>query len=262
VSTIKATPLEEFTGRQSELNRFLWSTELIYGIVKEQAILKDYPQRRKAWDVFSHIRSEAWFPPTKAKGKSNREDAIKYKGSVGQLRLQLDKNFVIVLWTVAAMFVAEFESYVESRFPKWVKWYAKEDAVLLVPAPARLLKSLCQCYGVAEGAGIVASVTLKADLMKKIRNLYVHKGLRGIPRKLNDAEIARWIATFGKAGSLYSMDQARRVAGGVIGGAIAASRMAATDGKQLGEEFFYALYMFTNIRNFVVALDASFPSET
>ena len=45
----------------------------------------------------------------------------------------------------------------------------------------------------------------------------------------------------------------------MIGGAVRSSRKAAQAGKPLREEFFYALYTFTNIRNFAVALHKAFP---
>lgn len=258
---VQSSALIEFTRRQSNLNHFLWTTELIYGIVKQQGILEQYPQDERAWKALSGVRSEAWFPTTKGRVKGDLSDSIKYRGTIGQMRGQLDANFVIVLWSVAAMFVAEFETYVEARFPEWVKEQSSKSDLFMVPAPAQLLQKLCRFYDSDASENIDPYTTLKADLMKKIRNLYVHKGLGGIPRTMNDAEIDSWIAKVSKGDSPYSVDQAKKVVRHVIGGAVAKSRAAAKDSKQLGEEFFYALFTFTNIRNFAVELDANLPVD-
>ncbi len=266
---VKSSSFKEFTCRQSSLNHFLWTTELIYGIVKQQKILEQYPQDQLAWEALNHIQAEAWFPTTKSRSKGDDVDSRKYKyrGTVSEMRRQLDKNFVIVLWSVATMFVAEFETFVESRFPIWVEWMIdqkkktkRDDSPLVVPAPTMLLNGLNEAYRTKEIKSIDPSITLKADLMKKIRNLYVHKGLKGIPREVDNHEINQWVTWVTKGGSPYSVDQAKAVVSHVIGGAIEKSQ-ATVDGKNLGEEFFYALFMFTNIHNFAVALDRSFPNE-
>ena len=251
--------LIEFTRRQSNLNHFLWTTELVYGIVKQRKILEKYPKNDQAWKALSRVRAEAWFPSAKGRGQGDVKGSIKYKGTIGEMRQQLDENFVIVLWSVAAMFVAEFERYIEARFPRWVARQTRD--AWTVPAPAALLKSLCEVYKTNTSENIDPGTTLKADLMKKIRNLYVHKGLGGIPRKVDDPEIKSWIKFITKGSSPYSADQANSVVRYVIGGAVDRSRAATKDGKQLGEEFFYALFTLTNIRNFALALDANFPAD-
>jgi hypothetical protein len=48
----------------------------------------------------------------------------------------------------------------------------------------------------------------------------------------------------------------------VIGGAIGRSRAAGKKGNPLGVEFFLALFMLTNIRNFAVALDSALPADS
>lgn len=254
------SPLEVFTQRQTELNRFLWTTELVYGLVKQDKLLENLPQDEPAWEVLSHVRSEAWFPTA----KSRRQGAPtgKYGGTVAQMRRQVDKNIVVVLWSVAAMFIAEFETYVEARF---AGWFAQESArrkgPFTIPAPALLLKSLRTRFGPERGGPIAAEAVLKADLMKKIRNLYVHKGLRGIPRRLDDPELASWVAQVSKDALPYTAKQAEDVVEQVIGKAVDQSKAAGQAQKRLGEEFFYALFTLTNIRKFVVALDAAFPPD-
>ena len=259
----KSLPFKEFTLRQSNLNYFLWTTELIYGIVKQQKILEQYPQNQLAWEALNHIQSEAWFPTAKDRIKGNVKNSIKYKGTIGEMMQQLDDNFVIVLWSVAVIFVADFEIYVEARFPEWWEYMQPKEGKPppMVPAPVPLLKSLSDFYDKDEIVNIDPSITLKADLMKWIRNLYAHKGLGGIPRTKQDAEIEQWIKKVIKGNSSYTVTQAEEVVNQVIGGAVAKSRAAKRAGKNLGQEFFYAIFMFTNIHNFAVALDTNFPNR-
>ena len=252
------SPLEVFSLRQTELNRFLWTTELVYGIVKQDKLLDHLPQGKPAWEVLSHVRSEAWFPT--AKSQRLRAPVGKYSGTVAQMREQVDRNIVIVLWSVAAMFIAEYETYVETRFPGWYLESTPKKGIFMIPRPILLLKSLRARFGAERGKPIPAEVVLKADLMKKIRNLYVHKGLDGIPREIGDTELTAWVAQARKDGP-YLEKQVGDVLEQVIGKAVDKSKAAGDLHKNLGEEFFYALFTFTNIRNFVVALDAAFPLD-
>jgi hypothetical protein len=252
------SPLEVFSLRQTELNRFLWTTELVYGIVKQDKLLENLPQGKPAWEVLSHVRSEAWFPT--AKSRRLGAPTGKYSGTVAQMREQVDRNIVVVLWSVAAMFIAEYETYVETRFPGWFIESTPRKGVFMIPRPTLLLKSLRARFGPERGKPIAAQVVLKADLMKKIRNLYVHKGLSGIPREVDDPELAAWVAQASKDGP-YPQQLARSVLEQVIGQAVDKSKAAGDGQKRLGEEFFYALFTFTNIRNFVLALDAAFPPD-
>jgi hypothetical protein len=124
-----------------------------------------------------------------------------------------------------------------------------------------LLESLRKHFGGGAGNPIAAEVVLKADLMKRLRNLYVHKGLAGIPRRIDHPEIESWIAQFEKRWLPYSTQQARDVVAKVIGKAVDKGAAVGAANRPLGPEFFYALFTLTNIRRFVLALDAAFPTD-
>jgi hypothetical protein len=256
--------LAAFTRRQTELNRFLWTTELAYGIVKQDKLLREAPQDAPAWEVLRHVRSEAWTPT--AKSRRAGAPAGKYSGSVGAMRRQIESNMSTVLWSVLALFIAEFETYVEHRFAGWFAEKAGErNGPLTIPAPAALLASLQPYFAKSAAKAPVApidvGIVLRADLMKKVRNLYVHKGLDGIPRDAADPEIAAWVTQVTKGRSPYSAEQANEIVTQVIGGAIEANKSSGRPRARLGEEFFYALFTLTNIREFVVALDRSYPVD-
>jgi hypothetical protein len=258
MSGVNATPdpFGLFKSRQTTLNQFLWTTELIYGLVKHKRLLNDLPQDRRAADVLANVVSEAWFP--------NDKGEIKYRGTIGDMRTQLDANFRLALLNVAMLFVAEYEVYVERRFPRWASHKTRNgQRVLMIPAPTALLKDLDDFYDHDAAERIEASVTLKADLMKKIRNLYAHRGIDGIPRSVDDVEIVHWGAKVRRDDpATYSEALVTQTVNHVIGAAVAKSRAARRAGKTLGEEFFYALFTFTNIRNFVNAVEAAFQAHT
>ena len=157
------------------------------------------------------------------------------------------------------LFVVEYETFVEARFKQWVQKKTKGRRFLKVPAPAALLTELRDVYGLDAARVIDPSLTLNADLIKKIRNLYAHRGYAGIPRSVDDQQLLEWQNVVSRIDPVrYSDERTADAIRHVIGAAVAKSRAAAVEGKNLKEEFFYALFTFTNIRNFVSALEAGF----
>src|SRR5688572_4699986 len=121
-------PIERFWQRQRELNSFLWTTELAYCLVKHEQLLDRFSSSELAATAMSEVAAEAWFP--------NARGNIHYFGTVADMKEALETNFVVVAWSVAVFFVAEFESYVEARFPSWIDARRQETkSPVTVPRP-------------------------------------------------------------------------------------------------------------------------------
>jgi hypothetical protein len=235
-----SSAFKQFDLRQQELNYFLWTTELTYGIVKSRQILEEYSAGERACLALEDVICEAWFPTSKGN--------VKYSKTVGHMQKQLDKNFVVVLSSVSVLFVTYFEVFVQQRFPDFSAEYRKKRKPM--PAPANLVRALQDKYPSLQ---IKPDLTLKADLIKAIRNVYVHEGMEGIPRKIDAPSVQNWKERV-KTRS-YSQEHIDKAVTDVVGSAIRKSNNASRNGKDLPVEFFYALFTFTDIRNFAEALE-------
>lgn len=232
---------KRFTTHQTELNCFLWTTELAYGIIRQRRILDQYPRNSMAWAALNDITCQAWFP--------NHKGQVKYRGTIGHMQNQIDGNLINVLSSVAILFVTYFEVYVQERIPSL---YGSDGTGRFnqIPAPAKLISEIQKKY---SSFCVDSEIVVRADLIKKIRNLYIHQGNENVPRKIGDANVTKWIETLVKGG--YPRDLVEKVANDIVGSAVKMSYNASQSGKHLPEEFFYALFTFTNIRRLAEAME-------
>jgi len=237
----------QFNSRQRELNHFLWTTELAYGIVKHRQILEKYSTMTPAAEALKDVLSEAWF-------RSSKGD-IKYKGSIGHMRAQLDKNFVFVLSGVAVLFVTYFEVFVQERFP--ALWREYRERRRTMPTPTTLMLDLQRKH---PNLNVEPRIVMKADIIKMIRNIYVHEGIRAVPRSVADRHVQEWKERV-KRMTGYSEALVEDVAQSVVGAAARKSQRVTQMKKSLPEEFFYALFTFTDLRNFAEALEREAPLD-
>ena len=235
-----------FNLRQQELNHFLWTTELTYGIVKHRHILEKYPVETPAELALKDVVSEAWFPSSSGR--------IKYRKTIGHMQQQLDKNFVVVLSSVAVLFVTYFEVFVQERCPALASEYRRKHRTM--PTPTSLMKELLAKH---PSMRVEPEIILKADLIKMIRNVYVHEGIRAVPRTVADTNVQKWRDRVKRAPHAYSDALVDAVAESIVGAAANKSQHATRAGKKLPVEFFYTLFTFTDIRNLAEALDAEAP---
>ena len=264
-SSAPSAALKELGKRQSELNNFLWTTELLYSIVRDERYFENLPPDQLARDALAHIRSEAWVAT--AKSRKAGAPSGKFHGTIAEVREQIDTNVKLAYCSVAVMFIAEFEIFVKHRFAGWFEEASLKHikdgkkGPFMVPPPIQLLKRLRAYFTKPPMGSIAIDVVLKADLMKTIRNLYAHKSQRGTPRGAGERDVIGWIAKVREDDPKTSEADAKAIVNEVIGKAVASNRKAVREGKNLGEEFFYAIFTFTNIRNFAVALDQSCPAN-
>jgi hypothetical protein len=236
----------QFNTRQQELNHFLWTTELSYGIIKHRQILETYPATTLAGEALKDVVSEAWFPSSQGK--------IKYKRSIDHMRRQLDKNFVFVLSGVAVLFVTYFEVFVQERCPTLSAEYRERRRTM--PTPTTLMRDLQRRH---PSLTVQPEIILKADLIKVIRNVYLHEGIRAVPRSVADPRVQEWKDRVKRMSAAYSDVLVEEVVQSVVGAAARNSKKALQKKKSLPEEFFYALFTFTDIRNFAEALEREAP---
>jgi hypothetical protein len=93
--------------QQTFLNRFLWSTELSYGIVLTTDDKRLKSSEIKLDEALHDVEAQAWYP--------NAKDAVHYATTVGKFKQHLQFNTGYMYRAVAVLWYSSFESYLNSR---------------------------------------------------------------------------------------------------------------------------------------------------
>jgi hypothetical protein len=221
---------------QTELNHFLWTSEISYGYILSE-LPKHFPDKTTlAVDALGHVTTEAWYPTNQGR--------IKFGDSTGRVLEQVSANTALIYRAVLVFFYSAFEHYLEERIrplkphsknKQWGPFYESLalDCLFQSKTPLLLHSVLC------------------ADLCRVIRNRMVHPPF-DVPAKISHPEIQKWKVGAKHRLTCLGWDGAKdeiieKALFQVVGKASHAVREAAKGGKTLPIELFYTLFTFTNL---------------
>ena len=234
--TVAVSPaMEKLRGLQRELNYFLYSTELSYGLALTGNDARLADSTIPASDALANVYASAWYPSNQGK--------IKYYATVAGFLEQLGRNARHVSRAIIVQWYSHVEEYLETRVRALIgprqKWgplteSLRCDPLLSVPVPVRI------------------STVLRADFCREIRNLIVH-GSPELPESYSAPDVVAWkrlrIAELDN-GHCASGDPEQLVMDAlhyVLGQAINHKRATGREGRRENLEHFYTLFSFTNL---------------
>jgi hypothetical protein len=234
--TVAVSPaMEKLRGLQRELNYFLYSTELSYGLALTGNDARLADGTMLVSDALADVYASAWYPSNQGK--------IKYYATVASCLEQLGRNARHVSRAIMVQWYSHVEEYLETRVrpfrspgQRWGPLTAslRCEPLLCVPVPLRI------------------STVLRADFCREIRNLIVH-GSPDLPESYSAPKVADWrrarIAELNDR-QCASGDAERLVMDAlhyVLGQAINHKRATGREGRRENLEHFYTLFSFTNL---------------
>jgi hypothetical protein len=236
--------MERLRTHQQQLNHFLWSTELSYGLVLVRGKPGFSNLAEHVSKALKDVESQAWYPSTQGR--------IKYDPRVSGFLDQVSRNTTEVYQAVLIRWYSYFEQYLEER-------------VRPVFQPRSSWGPLTQLLGANQltGAGARArpKTVVQADLCRHIRNRMVHD-----PRDTVDGAshptVKLWrkrsISNLAPLLPTKAADIVDRAIQNVIGHALALQEAAKTkDGKDVPLAYFYMLFAFTNFDTMAFEIEES-----
>jgi len=244
--TVAVSPaMEKLRGLQRELNYFLYSTELSYGLTLTGNDPRLADSTIHVSGALADVYASAWYPSNQGK--------IKYYATVAGFLEQLGRNARHVSRAIMVQWYSHVEEYLETRVRALIrpkqKWglfteSLRCDPLLRVPVPVRI------------------STVLRADFCREIRNLIVH-GSPELPESYDVPAVVRW-----KRSRIDELNDAKCASGNaerlvmdalhyVLGQAINHKRATEREGRRENLEHFYALFTFTNLDSLAFEIEES-----
>jgi hypothetical protein len=234
---------------QRELNYFLYSTELSYGLALTGNDSRLANGDASVSQALADVYASAWYP--------SNQGEIKYKVDTSTFLEQLARNARYVSRAVVVQWCSYFEEYLEKRVRRYIhpkqKW-------------GPLTKSLSCDQLRRAGIPIRISTVLRADFCREIRHLIVHGSphlpdsydnpevVRWRDKRVTDLEEGPWIDRASRTDETCSepvMDALHYVLGQAI------NHMKATkqEGRRENLEHFYTLFSLTNLDSLAVEIE-------
>lgn len=228
---------------QRTLNRFLWSTELAYGIVAAQLEGIGVPSELTS-DMFKHIRSQAWYP--------NNQGKLKYAQEAGQFLADVNSNMVHVFRATVIYMSSALEAYLDER----VTPVLANQQLRAANAKGNwgpFMEKLAALQTVGDGPAIEHKCLANADIARLIRNCLVHPPFK-VPQTRGDDS---WQALYRRFEASLKAFNAKSDAGGTetspsdmfeswVGLALQQAKAARRKGNTVPVELFYTLYSLTS----------------
>jgi hypothetical protein len=245
-------PFAEFTKTQTQLNYFFWSSELSYALVRQKLI--------KSGLSSGNIAVTAAFTgldPLPHAFVHNMKEAPKYREKLETFDEHLGKNLEPLSRYVIMRFHTALEHFLHSRMEPFI-----DSQKMPKDAKAKLRNNLKKCgYHVLQ-AELEKFLTLRCPIPEKeaivaqmyrlLRNSIVHSSAREYydahwPHELFLERIQNT--------EIFTEDQKNYIAKRVT--RKIADKCAGR--KRTPPLFFYALFMFTDYRNFATSVEAALP---
>ncbi len=234
---------------QRELNHFLYSTELSYGLALTGEDARLANADALVSDVLADVYASAWYP--------SNQGEIHYKVNTAKFLEQLGRNVRYVSRAVIVQWVPYFEEYLERRVRHFLEPKQKWGP---------LTKSLS--FGRLRQAPVPIRISslLRADFCREIRHLVVH-GSPDLPdsydhphvrlwrdKRINDLKNGPWIdhASRTNAACRQLVMEALHY---VHGQAINHKKATEREGRRENLEHFYTLFAFTNLDSLAVEIE-------
>jgi hypothetical protein len=249
--TIAVSPaMEKLRGLQRELNYFLYSTELSYGLALTGNDARLQNTTMAVSDALADVYASAWYP--------SNQGRIKYYTTVAGFLEQLERNARHVSRAIMVQWYSHVEEYLETRVRSLImpkqNWgpltkSLRCDALLSVPTPVRI------------------ATVLRAHFCREIRNLIVH-GAPELPESYEAPDVLRW-----KRSRMDELGDSARSSGNaeglvmdalhyVLGQAIDHKRATAREGRRENLEHFYTLFTFTNLDSLAFEIEEALLQTT
>jgi hypothetical protein len=253
-------PFAAFDRVQRELNGFLWSSELAFELVR-QRLLDEELRNDSRWvhEVFADVKCHAFVPPGRVRSDPGLDGRppVKYRVRVPRFERHLDRDLEPVSRFVIIAFHGALERFAKARLRPFFSsppagWdpgepYDPDRAVerFIKESYPRWGQVLVDQRGIVLSPALGQDTTVKAQVHRMVRNKLTHQELEW---PWSDAGIRR------AAGHLAA-DQRKHAVEGVCDRA----SMLAANRPDVTILFFYAVFCFTDYRNFAAALDAALP---
>jgi hypothetical protein len=212
--------MKKLRDEQTQLNFFLWTTELSYGFALTSNDPRLSQKDALAFEALENVDSEAWFPNTAGR--------MKYYGRVAAFLDQLRRNVATAAHATTLLWYSHFEDYLRSRLASPAKASSWGPFTKSLDAP-RLVDAVCP---------LSVQTVLRADLCREIRTDDWIKARRAELRDPSSGFRPR-VANADR--------EAKEAAEYVVGQALNHLREASAATKELTLSFFYSLFSFTNL---------------
>jgi hypothetical protein len=243
-ATVAVSPtMATLRNSHRELNYFLYSTELSYGLVLTGADPRLADRERFVSKALANVYASAWYP--------SNQGRVKYRAQVSSFLDQLTRNMQHISRALLVMWYSHFENYLEER----VRPLIKEKHKKWGPLTGSLF-----CDSLVKAATPVQLKTvLRADFCRLIRNLATHASSR-LPDQYDHPDVADWIGdrTEDVKTKWACPDPEKTVNEAVdyvLGQAINHRNAAEKEGRRENLEHFYALFSFTNLDSLAVEIE-------
>jgi hypothetical protein len=246
--------------QQQELNYFLYSTELSYGMPLTSNDPRLANREALVSDALANVYASAWYP--------SNQGEIKYRVKIATFLEHLESNARRVSRAVITQWLSQFEEYLETRVRPIIEPRQEESAQkeLRPKNWGPLTRTLCHDRLLYAPTPIRISTVLRADFCREIRNRIVH-GSADLPDSCDNPDVDRWrrrrIEDL-EGGSWTENDtrtngaRERLVMDAlhyVLGQAINHRNATRREGRRENLEHFYTLFSFTNLDSLAVEIE-------